>query len=365
MIDTYVPGNPGDVRAAALWLRSGLSNAVDSAAEDAQQARQAAHAWEGDAAEAYAAYAKTVVAAADAHRARVDKAAVVFELYASRLQSALDRMSALRSQASGGGLVVSDTRILPPSAPDTADDQATVDGVNHRVALYNRLAGDCVAEQESFTQWVSSHLRPAADDAEDAPDVTKVVSGVIAALGPFLLAAGIQFGEDRVIPQAARRLRQTGQLLSDTADYNRAAKRSGNPARRVTYDPEMVKQLARDAENLKGSSRLLLHGGKLLGPLGIGVDVYSGYQEYESGESSAGRTIFKTSTGIAAGGATAFVLSPLATTGVGAIFVAGASAGAASAGNWAGGETWDNTAETKDGIVESFKNWAVGTVRFH
>lgn len=237
--------------------------------------------------QAYVDYDKTVVVQVDDHAERVGQAATVLEAYAARLQTMKDRMEAFRASARAGGLTVSGKVIhSPPDAvappaltgPVTQEQQAACDrGVDAfheaagKIALYNQIAHDTELEQVTFTDAVDANVT-AVVDTFDAPAVDKLVSVVTDNLANFTTGFATEAGQ--------RLLRNISNGLKDQADDLRGARRSGNPARRALGEaPETPGRMA----DLMEQSEWIGRGGKLLGPLGIGIDSCSALQSDHPG----------------------------------------------------------------------------------
>lgn len=363
MIDTEVRGSVAQVEAGAAWLRESLGAAVDDAATQTAQARRTAQSeWHGLSGNAYATFAEKLVDLGDDHVKRVGRAADSVDAYASHLQGVQDRMCAFRVEARGGGLTVSGFVIqAPPAVPalpglavDATPDETTAwqsdkeahDAGLARIELYDRLLGDVQAELTRHADWIDANLGQAAADAEDDGGVGDLVAQLQKSWGQFLAGAGLEFWEGTLATKAGR-ARDLAVEYQRKADDLRRARRSGNPARAAEgHAPgarERVRDYARNADELAERARWLRLGGKALGPLGLVVDGYFGYQEIQDGGSPTG-VVLSTAAGTAAAVGVVAGAGALAAAGVVTAPVWGTAlaAGAVAVGvGWVVSEGWD------------------------
>lgn len=331
MIETRIEGDPGAVRTAARWLRTGLATQLDLAGDSQVAARGAASSgWEGEAADAYQDFSRSVLSGTDTHAGRIRRAATACEAFATRLEQAQTAMAGLRSRASRGGLDVSGTVIAaPPSVPPgmvevgSPQEAARLDAIA-RIELFNTLADEASAGHESLAQWVESRMPADVSDARETDglgELTEVAVGWAQNAGAGMAGLALQ--------RIARDMRAEG------VEYRRKVRRSGNPAYRPPRDPE----------DLLSRARLLGRwGGRLLGPVGIGLDVVFGIQEaHETGD--WGRAATTTGTSIVVGGlATAGVIA----LGGPAILAIGGGALVAYGASQVAGYVWDHKDEIAD-----------------
>lgn len=363
MIDTEVLGEVSEVESGAAWLRESLRAGVDAAAEQTARARRTAQSdWHGLSGNAYATFAGTVVDLADDHVARIRRAADAFDDYAVHLRGVKEAMGGHRESARGGGLTVAGFVIsAPPDVPalrglpadatpaeTTAweSDKAAYDAGVAKLELYDRLAGDVDREHSRHAEWIESRLGPAAADAEEDGGTSELIVQVEKSWGQFLVGAGLQFGDGRL----AGRIKRFGDLAGEyqrKADDLRRARRSGNPARRAEGNApgarDRVRDYARNADELAEHAKWLRLGGRALGPLGLLVDGYFGYQDIQDGESPTGVVLSSAGGTLAAAGVVAGA-GALAAAGIVTAPVWGTAlaAGAAAVGvGWAISEGWD------------------------
>lgn len=320
MIETEIEGTTAAVDAASQWLRDSLKAGLEDASEAVVGARRTASEWEGDAGAAYVAYAADTVTVTDAHVDRVEQAAVMFDDYRARLRTAQDRMRGLRTEATGGGLVVAGTVIQPPAdavpppvvmGPITPaqsvqqdTDQAAYDAQVAKILLYERLATEAFEEWTLFTDWVDTRLTLTTEDVE-VPETSALVSFVKQNAGNLGIAFSLEFGKRTLGDKAA--------ALTDEADDLRRARRSGNPARRALGEaPETPGRI----DDLRGKADLLGRTTRFLGPVGGVIDTVTALE----GDSPAGG-VLAAGAGI---GATALIIASAPVSVPGAIVVGGA-----------------------------------------
>lgn len=121
-IDTFIAGNPTDIRRVEDWIRTTLGTTIGNVADAAARARRIADdAWEGDASETYLGRSSEHVHAIDDFHARTSKTADVFADLSDELSRALSDMADIRARALAAGLpVVCNTISNPPPGDDEA-----------------------------------------------------------------------------------------------------------------------------------------------------------------------------------------------------------------------------------------------------
>lgn len=353
MIETKIEGDPASVRATATWLRGTLAANVETAGDRQVSARsRSAGAWEGEAAEAYQAFSKTVLSATDTHVARVKRAATAYDAYAARLETAQATMRGIRARARAGDLTVAGTVIqappeVPPGmvVPGSPEDLARETAVA-KVTLFNTLADDATLGHENFAQWVQTHLPPDVADAEERDELgtlSEVVAGWAKNAGAGM--AGL------ALTKLAKDMRAEGLA------YRLKVRRSGNPGYRPPKNPQDLL----DRAKLLGK-----WGRRFLGPVGIGLDVFFGIQEArETGD--WGRAAATTGTSIVVGGlATAGIIAlggpAILAIGGGALVAYAASEGVGylwdhkeEIADWTK-DRWDDTVDLASGAVDGIKD---------
>lgn len=338
MIDTHVAGDPGSVRAGATWLRGTLRSGLDASADHQSDARSSARGgWEGAAGEAYQSVTRSIVAATDAHAARVGRAATALEDYAARLDAMQATMAALRSRATEGGLSVAGDVVQPPPdvpagvvEPGSPEELARQRAIA-KVELYNELVADATDAWARFRDWIEGHLPADVADARDKDDVAKLNDAFTDAVPSFGVGVGAGL---------------TGLAIGRLGDDYAARAREFRRRSRVSGDPRVRGQADTPAgraqvDDWLGRARGLRRFGRILsGPAGIGIDVYFGYQEaQETGDWT--RAALTTGGSIATGlGVGALVAAGVVTAPAWAVVVGGGALAAGVA--WGVGEIYDN-----------------------
>lgn len=381
MIETRVPGDVASVRAAGRWLSGSLKPAVASAADHVTGARRTATSeWHGLAGNSYATFAGRLVTLSDDHETRVADAATAVEDYAVHLESVFERMRDLRGEAAAGGLTVSGTRIQPPApaeavpalpaeaTPAQADTHAAAmrahDAAVDKVVLYNALVDDVEREYQRHTDWIDSHLGPAATAAEEDGGVNALVAQLQESWGPFLTGAGLEFADGKLAKKFRALLRDVA-VNKRRAAALRRARRSGHPGRRAEGRAPDAKTRIRGydeaADKALDHAKYLKLGGRLLGPVGVVVDGYFGYQEIQEGGSPGGVVLSSAGGALAAAGTVALIATAPVSVPVLATAV---TAGVVAVGvSWAVSEGWD---ALPDGFTDTVDDavtdaWDAGT----
>lgn len=314
MIETEVEGDPGAVRTAATWVGETLKGQVVDAGRDATDARRrASTSWEGEASQAYRAFAGKVVEAGDEQEHDLDKVAEKLRTYAVKLTHIQDRMRDRRSEAGGGGLTVSGTVIQEPpepvrpadlpagSSPTQADawdrDNAAFERANDKVALYNRLATEVEDDITRLEEWIEANLTAIAT-VEDPPLSSYLMKQLKKA--PALV---MMFGTDlhgRQLRADAAAAQQRAAELRRQADEARADRRSGNPARRAAGHGVNIPESRRTARGLdavaEGAERL----GRRVPVIGTVLSLGLAGNDIANGE-SPGQTVASEAAGMAGG----------------------------------------------------------------
>ncbi len=369
MIDTAVEGEVSSVTSAATWLRGTLAANLTGAADDCARGRAiASREWEGDDATAYSSYSRNVLKMTDAHASRVGRAAGAYDAYGARLKAMKTTMSGVRTRAVAGGLQVSGDNILePPVVPATVVESGSPEEAAHlkavaKVDLYNTLSGDTTTAWTDFDQWIQANLVPDVADAEDDSPVATVLSEVDGQFPNY--AAGVGAG-------------LAGHGLGSWAGTYQDAAREFRRRSRVAGDPRVRGQVktpkgASALDDLLGKSRWLGKAGKLMGPVGVLIDIGFGIKDgHDTGDWK--RAAITTGTSLAVAGgvalyvATAPVSVPVTLVVVGGgLLAAGASWGAGKIyDNWDDitdwtGDRWDDTTDLAGDAWDGAKDFASG-----
>lgn len=349
MIDTHVDGDVAAVRSSASWLRDSLEQNLGEGADDATAARrQSGSDWEGRDQAAYYAFTGKLVKAMDDHESRTGRAAQAYDDYAGRLHRLQHRMSQLRGDASGGGLVVTgetiqqpaDAAAVPglPAGSTPAESQAHDESMKAhdaqvaKIELYNRISDDCTNARNDFEDYCSSDLAAAQKDAEQGQDID--------ALRGFVEKNGLNFIAGASINSFNGNLDQRAKDYLAQADELRRARRSGNPARRARG---RAPGAADKVGGWRNAARGLARWGKVLGVVGVATDIGFGVWDVAHG-GSPGRATATTAASIAGGAAVVAGAGALAAAGIVTAPVWGTAlaAGAVAVGaGWAAGKAWD------------------------
>lgn len=349
MIDTQVDGDVEALRGNATWLRSTLKSNLSDGADDTQAARRDSdRSWEGEGQRAYSDFARQLVGVTDQHESRVGRAAAAIDDYAGRLRRLQHRMEQLRGDARGGGLTVSGKTIeRPPDAPAVralpagassaeadahAERTAAHDQSVEKIELYERIDGECVSAWETFLTYLDSDLAAAVEDAQEGEEID--------ALKTFVTDNGLNFVAGSSLAFFDGNLARRSADYSRRADELRAARRSGNPARRARgHGPGAREQVRTWRSNARGLARV----SRVLGPVGVAVDIGFGVWDVSHG-GSPGHATATTVASIAGGAAVVADAGALAAAGIVTAPVWGTAlaAGAVAVGaGWAAGQAWD------------------------
>jgi len=356
VIETKIEGDPEAVSAAATWLRETLKTAVSAAADLHAAARTSAHSsWEGEAADAYRGFTKTVVSVTDEHEPRVGRAATALEDYATHLTKVQGTMTGLRTQALAGGLSVSGTQIQePPSVapsvvvPGSPEEQARTVAIAN-IELYNALFDDAVTTFSTHTDWIAAHLPADVEDAEEKDALQGLWDAVSSQLPNFAAGASAGLATLALATKA-------GALKDQATEFRRRSRTSGDPRVRGSADTPSGRSTV---EDLLNKSRGLSKLAKFLGPAGVVIDVGFGIKEgLETGDWTrpALTTAASIATGVAVVGAIA--LAPITVPAAGVVLLAG---GAAALASWGVGEiydNWDDISEWGGDRVDGVKDFA-------
>ncbi len=266
-LETRAEGAPGEVAAAADWLRDSLATALEAAGDDLLAARAIAlDSFRGRAGAAYVALDERLVRLLDEHAERVGAAARLVDAWAARLGVHHARMASVRARARAGDLTVHGTLVSVP-APALALGLGRPDPLG----LFVELQREVLAERAALAAWVGEHLAGAAEELE--------VTGLerwAGRLRRHLDGVGREFARD----YAAHTLAEAARVLEEKARDLETAHRSGDPAHRaLDLDPATVGR----AGDLRDLSRWADAGGRLIGPAGTAVDSYTALESDKPG----------------------------------------------------------------------------------
>ena len=365
MIETEIEGNPESVRSMATWLRGTLATTLDTSSGSQVTARSAAsRTWEGEAALAYQDLTRTVLKATDKHEPRVSRAAGAFDDYAVELTNVQTEMARLRTRATAGGLTINGTVIQVPPAvlPSVVEagspEEAAREKAIAEIELYNTLAQECTTATETFTQWVDTNLPPDVKDSQEKDSVDTVFEEITGQLPNLLAGASAGY-------LGLGLLGLSSSYKKEAAEFRRRSRVAGRPWVRGQAETPAGKA---KLDDLLDNAKWLKKFGKLLGPAGIGIDIYFGIKEgMETGDWT--RVALTTGTSIAVGigigvaVAAGVVTAPVwLVVGAGAVLAAGAAWGVGKIyDNWDNitdwtGDRWEDTqdiaSDTWEGATE-------------
>ena len=370
MIDTHVDGDVEAIRGNADWLRQTLKKNLEEAGDDALSARSVSDSvWEGKDQVAYSNFARTLVGVTDDHARRTGRAAQAYDDYAAWLHRMQHRMGQLRGDARDGGLILAGEEIQEPPAAEAVPDlpagstpeqkdahdqkMAAHDAAVKKIELYQRI-DDAVSDAwENLISYVDGDLTDAVADAQEGDDVDSLKKFVEDNHLNFIAGGSLTFFDKR-LSQRARDFRAR-------ADELRAARRSGNPERRARgRAPGAAKQVGRWRKTARGLSKF----SKVLGPVGVAVDIAFGLWDVAHG-GSPGRATVTTVASIGGGALVVAGAAALAATGVlaaPALVVGLAAAGVAVGAGWAAGKAWDALPDDfTDGVDDTMSDAYEGT----
>lgn len=187
-INTYLPGQPGSVYAAAQWLRVAYAQEVAGASTTLRAVGgEAAELWHGAAGRAFAARMSTAAVKADDLHARITATADVLDRYADGLASALASMAHARAIALQAGLIVSGPAILEPIPAGLSDATYHRRVIAFRYADIEVRRGRVVMMQSNqlVRGWLAEfRSRPAIQPADVSPSGTEPAGGAYAYVPP-------------------------------------------------------------------------------------------------------------------------------------------------------------------------------------
>ncbi|MDR6118654.1 hypothetical protein QE370_001838 [Aeromicrobium sp. SORGH_AS981] len=211
--ETRIDGEPGQVRAAATWLRTSMATEASTFADAvyAQRSRTASAWWSG-AGDVFAREVGRVGDAADQVSRTALTCAGELDVLATALESSREEMARARATATAGGLVVSGTVIHDPGPPppdvpalpgDATPDQraahadgiAAIDAYDATVAAWNEAVG--IAD-DADRQWQAA--------VEQLGGAWQQAAGQLEAPFAVLFAGGAGQGETSAFGQAVQQL---------------------------------------------------------------------------------------------------------------------------------------------------------------
>lgn len=357
-IDTEIEGNPVSIEQAATWLRTSLAAELEESANAFNNARKSAvDAWNGTAGVEFGTAMSSGRDAADGLEAAVRSMATDLEEFATSLRSCQNDMSDIRTTARGAGLtctgfVIADPGTGPARPPDdftgtpeeVAAHDAKVEAYNaHQqlIGAYNTAATDadridrvyataCRNLQEAYT--LTEHAAWSVSIGEVLGDGGAAVVAAASKQQSVLRARAFKLESDaraalndvRNNPDRykTRNWRRLWLWKSfDPKVYGQALNAAEDAAARAAREADALRLRADSLEPGK-LPKFLARGGRILGPLGVGLGVYNDYQEGEPAVQIAVSQGGSLLAGVGAGAATGALIGsvvPGAGTAVGAV----------------------------------------------
>ncbi|MCD2119216.1 MULTISPECIES: hypothetical protein [Rhodococcus] len=313
-IDTFIAGNPTDIRRVEDWIRTTLGTTIGNVADAAARARRIADdAWEGDASETYLGRSSEHVHAIDDFHARTSKTADVFADLSDELSRALSDMADIRARALAAGLpVVCNTIGNPPPGDDEAAFRRTSayqEASDAAEAVHARWS---VAVATATNTW-TGHLWSASFLVSTALDyVDKNLQGRIADLLTM---------QQHLQTEAIREMERSLSLSPDTP-YDELRRLFGSAR-------EPLDDLVATTGRLDDMASMSRTAGRAAGTIGlvagVGLDYFAGGESLEQAVVSNGLGLGASIAAGSAAGAMVGSIVPGAGTAFGA--VVGAAAG--------------------------------------
>lgn len=311
-IDTEIKGEPATVTSAATWLREQLAVKLASASDRLNEARRNAEAsWDSEAGDQFVASMSQGRDAAEDLEKAARKMGEDLEDFAEKLRACQQDMATIRSEAAAAGLVVVGFVIQDPG-PGPARPPDTFVGTPAEVAEHNSRVAAYDAHQALITAYSHAASEAARVDRKYETACRELqqeyTAGQHAAwlvtltevLGDTAAGAiGVSIGmrQSKLNGRASDLLDEAKRALADLqAHPERYMKRKWFFFRtldevRLEADRLAIQGRLDEAEDLLRRSaalddaklpKYLGRGGKILGPLGLGLGVYNDYQEGES-----------------------------------------------------------------------------------
>ena len=379
-VDTEIQGSPASIASAATWLRDSLAVAVGSAADRMNDARKSADdSWQGEAGDQFSSCMAGARDKTDDLESATTTMANDLDEFAEKLRGCQSDMATIRSDAAAAGLtvtgfVIDDPGPGPTRPPDgfvgTPDEVAehdadvtAYDAHQDKIEAYNHASSEagridrkyataCESLQDDYT--VGQH---AAWLLTTADILGKVAAGAI--------GANIATKQSKLHGRANDLLDDAKRAISDLqAHPERYVKRKWLffksldtvklEADRLAIDGKLneAEDLLRQSK-LAGESKLLKllgRGGKVLGPLGLGLGIYNDYKEGESTTQIVVSQGVSTGVGVAAGAGATVLTSMAVGAAVGSVIPGAGTAVGAVVGTVVGA----GIAIFSDGAIDSF-----------
>lgn len=307
-IDLEIPGDPAALHTLADWLSPKVSDQTDELHSRLQRtARESAMWWLGETGAAFRSCTYSIAEAVDPVDAYAKDAATVFRAYANRLERSRNTFDGYLDDARKHYLIVQGVVITMPPPPPTyilapGQEPPPERGPNgeciaprpagwHERAKeeFERIAGDVGKWWGELDNWIDEHI---------VPLMGRITEFDALAAAFETLKTGNELTMGFLLENTERRWEESLKIYEDAAaqakldaDTHRDRLRPGDPrvssaAEKVTK-PELV-QARKDLDDIVGKIK---SGSKILGGVGIAVDVVVAATDVMNGGSISSATV--------------------------------------------------------------------------
>ncbi|GMA33316.1 hypothetical protein [Litorihabitans aurantiacus] len=289
-IDTRVPGEHSEVRAAAEWLDPTASDAVDDASGDMRNlfGYSGGH-WISTSGDAYRSTLSLAMSAADDVEGLMKDVAEKLRSYAGQLERLEGYIADHRDAASSAGLTLTPTTIEPPTStlpycPTDRDDPLWDDWQDHldRVELFNEIAEDVGTRWGDLETWVQDNLTAFIVDVPTTP--ASELLGFLADQDTTVATTYLDYNERQWQTNVIELQDRSATMAEDAAEFKRQL-RSGNPAVRAAAAAAGPTGLRIEARELSEAAEALRRAGRVLPIAGTALDVVLAGSQIAAGES--------------------------------------------------------------------------------
>lgn len=306
-LHTEIPGNPGELRTVAAWLRDTLGEGLDRTIDALRASATPDAGWRGEAADAFRARTTDLrTRADDLHRA-ITTGASALDRFATALADAQARVADIRSGALTAGLTVTPTAILAPLVVPVRPVAGTLPQADYDRALrqYTLTSARWTAYHRAETQLgtVSTDLTAALTALETAeqsstsvvvPTLDMLLGGTIGALTDLHVGA-LRGWADLLLEQSAR-LRANTQLPGAALNPNLFYRDLDDAA-------ALAARSAAVSDDALRAARIGRAAGWAAGGVLTGVSIWMDVQQGESVAQAATSNVVGFGASIAAGAA--------------------------------------------------------------